>query len=156
MPSTVKVTVFQAQNLPIMDKKRRTTDAYVEIEVPGPDDTMMSRETEVVQGSLNPVWNEKFKFEVVDDSTLQDQTIQVILYDDNKMQQDKTIGSIRIDLNCLLNQGSTMLAKQQRQKQVCVCFDRTSPTQGPCICCTALLEFWCPCTVHTRCDLLLV
>lgn len=101
-----------------MDKKRKTTDAYVEITVPGPHEDVTA-ETDVFEGSLNPVWNKSFEFEVVDDSLLQDQTILFTLYDDNKLQQDKTIGSIRVDLNCLLMHGSTLLGDDQKQKQVC-------------------------------------
>eukprot|EP00750_Incisomonas_marina_P029976 INCI7249.2.p1 GENE.INCI7249.2~~INCI7249.2.p1 ORF type:complete len:1265 (+),score=217.26 INCI7249.2:432-4226(+) len=117
MPSTVIVHIERAQNLPIMDKKRQTTDAYVEVFVPGADPD--TKETEVFEGSLNPEWRESFKFEVVDDSLLQDQTILFTLYDDNKLQQDKTIGAIRVDLNCLLMHGSSLVGEDQKQRQVC-------------------------------------
>ena len=117
MPTTVFVTIRKAQNLPIMDKKRKTTDAYVEVTVPGAD--VETRETDAFFGSLHPVWNESFKFEVVDDSNLQDQTILFTLKDDNKLQQDKTIGAIRIDLNCLLMRGSRLIGEEQKQRQQC-------------------------------------
>jgi hypothetical protein len=66
MPSTIKVRVIEASNLPVMDRRSKLADPYVQVEFG--DST---RETRVRSKTLNPVWNEDFRWEVSNDVTLQ-------------------------------------------------------------------------------------
>ena len=68
MPSTVKIRVLAARDLPVMDRSSKLTDAFVEIRFG--DRTM---ETRTARKTLNPRWNEDFRFDVSDDSRLQDE-----------------------------------------------------------------------------------
>jgi Ca2+-dependent lipid-binding protein len=71
MPSLVKIRVERGRDLPVMDS-HEDTDAFVEIKL---DD--QSQKTSTCKRSLNPVWNEEIRFEVLDDSVLQDAPIEL-------------------------------------------------------------------------------
>ncbi|CAI2367364.1 unnamed protein product [Moneuplotes crassus] len=68
MLSKVTCEVKKAKNLPMMDRKRNTTDAYVEIH--WFDGSI--KKTNVIKGSLDPEWNESFSYEGIYDADLQD------------------------------------------------------------------------------------
>ena len=59
MPSTVRIHVGAARDLPVMDKTSKLTDAYVEVEVAG-----IEKKTAVCRKTLNPVWREDFEFSI--------------------------------------------------------------------------------------------
>jgi len=129
MPSTVKVRINGARNLPIMDGPSRanalvsgvlnlspSTDAYVsvtlgghsglvadyELEV-GPEKCFTAR-TRICRRTLHPVWDEEFRFEVADDTVLQDEPLIFKVCDSEAMREDESIGLVYIDLNPLLTQ----------------------------------------------------
>lgn len=72
MPCTVKVRVIEARNLPVMDRSSDLTDAYVELRF-----LDSVKKTEIRRKTLNPIWNEDFRFEVPQDSQLQDHPIKL-------------------------------------------------------------------------------
>lgn len=70
MPSELTINIYQAKNLPIMEKNRNTTDAYVIVKF---GDTI--KKTETKNNTLNPFWGWKYSIESIDDNKLQDNCI---------------------------------------------------------------------------------
>jgi hypothetical protein len=52
MPSELKCIIYEARNLPIMEKRRNTTDAYCEL-IFGKSEPIR---TETMYNNLNPKW----------------------------------------------------------------------------------------------------
>ena len=101
MPSIIKVRINSARNLP-------TSNAYVSVSLGGhadlishDKDSMSSlsyqRKT-VVKKSINPVWNEEFRFDVADDTLLQDEPLIVTVCNEH----GGALGLVYVDLNPLL------------------------------------------------------
>jgi C2 domain len=142
MPSTVKVRITGARNLPAMDGRplaassqaagvtglltpsafasgTPSTDAYVLVTLGGHAGLINDQEnstsvensseksytarTKVCRRTLNPVWDEEFRFEVADDTLLQDEPLIFKVYSDS-IGADESIGLVYIDLNPLLMQ----------------------------------------------------
>ena len=55
-----------------------------------------------IRKSLNPVWNEDFIFEVIDDSLLQDAPLELRVVDQD-LYSSELIGIVYIDLNPLIS-----------------------------------------------------
>lgn len=107
MGATVKIFIKQARNLPVMDRASNLTDAYVQLKF-GPS---FDEKTSVCKKTLNPVFNQTFRFEVTDVTYIQDNIIEFILWDSDIVSSDDIIGTIYIDANLLLmgsNGNSTM------------------------------------------------
>ena len=127
MPCTIKIRIHSARDLPIMDRKSKLTDAFVTIRfaptagAPQPNSSSSSSshhyhtthsshstqqhhkaETRIARRSLNPVWNEDFRFEVSDDVAVQEQLVECVVWDKDTYTADDPIGSVRVDLCCLL------------------------------------------------------
>jgi Ca2+-dependent lipid-binding protein len=98
MPCILKIRVLSCRDLPVMDKSAESTDAYVEVHF-GEYDTLR---TQVCKRSLNPVFNEDFRFEVSDDSELQNEPLEIKVYDYDTISSSDPIGTVMIDLNPLL------------------------------------------------------
>lgn len=100
MPSLIKIKVERGRDLPAVDKNNisaeKTTDAYVEIKL---DDQV--QRTSTCRKSDNPVWNEEFRFEVIDDSILQDAPVELKCMD-HDIYSSEVIGVVYIDLNPLI------------------------------------------------------
>eukprot|EP01135_Chromosphaera_perkinsii_P005613 Nk52_evm27s355 gene=Nk52_evmTU27s355 len=96
MPGILKVRVAMARDLPIMDRSSELTDAYVEVRYS--DDSFR---TNVCRKTLCPVWNTDFRFEV-DDEELQDEVLELRVYDYDTISADDAIGRVNIDLNPLI------------------------------------------------------
>jgi len=60
--------------------------------------------TKVCRRTLNPVWDEEFRFEVADDTLLQDEPLIFKVCDSESLGADESIGLVYIDLNPLLMQ----------------------------------------------------
>ena len=129
MPSTVKVRINGARNLPVMDGPTRagaavggilniapSTDAYVSVtlgghsglvadyELEGGPEKCFTARTKICRRTVNPVWDEEFRFEVADDTLLQDEPLIFKVCDSEAMREDESIGLVYIDLNPLLTQ----------------------------------------------------
>ncbi|KAL3314310.1 hypothetical protein Ciccas_007070 [Cichlidogyrus casuarinus] len=111
MPGLVKVKILSARNLPVMDRSTDLTDAFVELRL-GPT----TYKTEVVKQSLNPVWNTNwFCFEVslfltficikLSDEALQEESLQIRVFDHDTYSPHDPIGRVYFDLNPLLIKG---------------------------------------------------
>ncbi|PVU95741.1 hypothetical protein BB561_001631 [Smittium simulii] len=100
MPCLLKIKVFRARNLPSMDRKSLLADPYVEIRFSDAE----ALRTNICKKTLNPVWNEDFRLEVGDDSSLQDEPLELRVVDYDSITYDDLIGSVFFDLNVLLIQ----------------------------------------------------
>lgn len=97
MPATVKVKIFAARNLPIMDRTSFLTDAFVELRL---GNTMFK--TEVIRRTLNPEWkSDWFCFELSEES-LQEEALQVRVLDHDTYSAHDAIGRVYFDLTPLL------------------------------------------------------
>lgn len=162
MPSTVKVRVKAARNLPMPDTPRKpgvlmalpmtSRDPYVVVSLGGQHanaivgfmdevtemessnlmgnssssnnkkNTTSSRllssisatsrpgytaKTKVCRRTVCPVWDEEFRFDVSDDTLLQDEPLIFKVFDsDNTLLSDENIGQVYVDLNPLLTSQS--------------------------------------------------
>jgi Ca2+-dependent lipid-binding protein len=70
MPSELKVIIYSAKNLPVMEKSRNTTDAYCEVYFGKKQFT-----TVTIYDNLEPVWDEPFEFDNIDDEELQENVL---------------------------------------------------------------------------------
>ena len=92
MPCKLWISVLAARDLPIMDAKgkNRSTDAFVEVNVPG--SRKEEAKTGVCKRTVNPVWTDglgsEMVFEIIDDSKLQDSPVQFKVKDRNIMTDD--------------------------------------------------------------------
>ena len=144
MPSTIKVRIHSARNLPPMQGPLNlTTDAFVMISIGGHSSFISDYEdndfnngykssslfqpisgnsasninatssssktkhyrskTRVVRKSLNPKWEEEFRFDVSDDTLLQEEPLIFKVQDAaDVLSEHSCIGSVYVDLNPLL------------------------------------------------------
>lgn len=75
MPSLVKIRVVEGRDLPGMDRNLQGeafTDSYVDVIL----GKQHQHRTQTIRKTLNPVWEEEFRFEVVDDSFLQNTPLE--------------------------------------------------------------------------------
>ena len=99
MPSLLKVKIERARDLPVMDKNLQgdaSTDAYVVMSLDS-----KSQRTRTCRKSLNPAFNEEFRFEIVDDSILQDVPLELKVVDQD-LYSSELIGVVYIDLTPLI------------------------------------------------------
>jgi uncharacterized protein YbjQ (UPF0145 family) len=83
-----------------MDRKSGLTDAYVEVSFGD-----WSDKTSIAKHTLNPKWNQVFRVEVSDDNMLQELPVQLAVWDKDVVSDD-SIGTVVLDLNCLLRKGN--------------------------------------------------
>ncbi|KAG0266778.1 hypothetical protein DFQ27_009447 [Actinomortierella ambigua] len=98
MPCILKIKVIGARDLPVMDKASELTDAYVEVRFAD----FEAQRTTVCRKTLNPTWNEDFRFEVSDDADLQNEPLELKVLDYDAITANDSVGSVIIDLNPLL------------------------------------------------------
>ncbi|KAI8851467.1 C2 domain-containing protein [Chytridium lagenaria] len=82
-----------------MDRATELTDAFVELRFSDYDPVR----TQIARKTLNPVWNEDFRFEVSDDADLQNEPLEVKVMDYDQITYNDAIGTVFIDLNPLLS-----------------------------------------------------
>jgi hypothetical protein len=100
MPSLVKIRVVEGRDLPGMDRNLQGeafTDSYVEVIL----GKQHQHRTQTIRKTLNPVWEEEFRFEVVDDSFLQNTPLEFKVMDQN-ISSSELIGVVYVDLNPLI------------------------------------------------------
>ncbi|XP_070574364.1 synaptotagmin-10-like [Ptychodera flava] len=93
--SDLNVDVLQAENLPKMDFGG-SSDPYVKVFLI-PDEDRKLRQTQVQRRTLNPVWNETFKFPTTYDE-LQTKTLYFTVYDFDKFSRHDVIGEVKVIL----------------------------------------------------------
>ena len=97
MPSELKVIIYGAKNLPIMEKSRNTTDGYCEVYF-----GKNQYKTQTVYNNLEPRWDQAFEFDNIDDEELQENVLKILVIDEDVISRDDLIGSVFIDLSQLL------------------------------------------------------
>eukprot|EP00474_Spongospora_subterranea_P007795 CRZ08253.1 hypothetical protein [Spongospora subterranea] len=97
MPSTIKLRIVEARDLPVMDRKSGLTDAYVSMSFGEHTD-----KTPICRKTLHPKWDHLFRVDVPEDTVLQDEPIRLTILDKDIYSSDNTIGVVILDLNCLL------------------------------------------------------
>lgn len=84
MPCTIKIRLVEARGLPAMDRaSSKLSDAYVGITF-----ASFEAKSSVSKKTLNPKWDEEFRFDVADDSVLQSQPIEFKLMDHDVYTSD--------------------------------------------------------------------
>ena len=106
MPCILKVRIISARGLPIMDRTSELTDAYVEVKFGDFD----AQKTAVCKKSLNPNWNEDFRFEVSDDADLQNEPLELKIFDYDTITLNDPVGTVFVDLNPLLSTPDTQIS----------------------------------------------
>jgi uncharacterized protein YbjQ (UPF0145 family) len=81
-----------------MDRTSELADAYVELKF----SEFEPQRTQICRKTLNPTWNEDFRFEVSDDADLQNEPLELKVLDYDAVTADDPIGAVNIDLNSLL------------------------------------------------------
>ncbi|CAD5221182.1 unnamed protein product [Bursaphelenchus xylophilus] len=88
------VTILECRDLPAMDRNGMS-DPYVKLTlIP---DRKPKFETKIKRNSLNPVFNETFLFSL-NFNELQRKTLQIVVYDFDRLSKDDRIGQISIPL----------------------------------------------------------
>ncbi|GMH91611.1 hypothetical protein TL16_g12104 [Triparma laevis f. inornata] len=112
MPSVIKVRINSAHSLPLMDRSLTGntlfTDPYVTVTLGG--HSLRSHDksrtyvgkTEVKRRTTEPVWGEEFRFEVTDDTLLQNEPLVFKVWDSDNYKTDGSIGLVYVNLNPLL------------------------------------------------------
>ncbi|KAJ1510770.1 hypothetical protein HMI56_006183 [Coelomomyces lativittatus] len=98
MPSILKIRINCARDLPVMDRSSELADAYAELRFGDLD----PQRTEIAKKTLNPVWNQEFRFEISDDSMLQNEPLEIQILDYDAITANDAVGSVLIDLDPLL------------------------------------------------------
>ncbi|PAA82420.1 hypothetical protein BOX15_Mlig000471g3 [Macrostomum lignano] len=96
--SKLIVTVDSASNLPNVDTFG-ASDPYCIVEIKG-----LKSKTKVIDNDLNPVWKEKFEFDVGPPLTAEDKVI-ITVKDYEKIGSDKLLGMCEISLKDLVKGG---------------------------------------------------
>ncbi|XP_055349019.1 synaptotagmin-2-like [Paramacrobiotus metropolitanus] len=92
--STLMVSIREAANLPALDQCG-TSDPYVKVYLL-PDNTKY--ETKVQMKTLNPIFDETFRFTFLQETT-DEKTLVMVVYDFNRFSKDVPIGEVRLRLD---------------------------------------------------------
>ena len=100
--ASLKVTVHEARDLPVMDRTSGLADPYVLL-----THNSESHRTELIHTTRHPVWNANFKFELTNLIPLFEDPLEVRVYDHDIVTRDDLVGMVYIDLNVLLGGGGS-------------------------------------------------
>nr|CCC95015.1 predicted C2 domain protein [Trypanosoma congolense IL3000] len=95
--ATLKVTVHEARDLPVMDRTTGLADTYVVVKLNDIDYT-----TEIVHMTCNPVWNRVFRLDTPDLLVLQEDPLEVRVYDHDIFSRDDIVGHTFVDCNSMV------------------------------------------------------
>ncbi|CCD19484.1 C2 domain [Trypanosoma vivax] len=97
--ATLKVTVHEARDLPVMDRTTGLADPYVVVKL-----NDLEYATEIVRTSCHPVWNKVFRLDTPDLLVLQEDPLEVRVYDHDVFSRDDIIGHTFVDCNSMMLQ----------------------------------------------------
>lgn len=95
--ATLKVLLHEARDLPVMDRSTGLADTYVVLRL---DNLEFSSST--CTGTRFPVWNSDFRFDTADLLVLQEDPLEVRVYDHDILSRDSLVGCVNIDLNSFI------------------------------------------------------
>ncbi|SCU66606.1 putative C2 domain protein [Trypanosoma equiperdum] len=95
--ATLTVTVHEARDLPVMDRTTGLADTYVVVKL---DD--LEYTTDISRMSCHPVWNRVFRFDTPDLLVLQEDPLEVRVYDHDIFSRDDIVGHTFVDLNSMV------------------------------------------------------
>ena len=102
-PATLKITVLQARNLIAADRGG-TSDPYVRLHVG--DAMKESKKTKVVKKTLNPTFDETFRFRL--SSSQRQSTLTLECFDYDLLGADDSLGKFELDLESLVPEEETV------------------------------------------------
>lgn len=136
MPSKVKIKIFEARDLPIMDRNDASTDAYVVVTI----GDLEPKHTKTCRKSLNPIFNSDFSIEVLDDSILQNAPVEFKVMDQD-LYTSELIGVVYIDINPLIMRTAHGLDKDRVISGWFPLFDTVKGVRGSLHLMVALTDF---------------
>ncbi|KAK7195175.1 C2 domain containing protein [Novymonas esmeraldas] len=95
--ATLKVTVHEARDLPIMDRATGLADPYVVVKL---DD--MEHTTDIARRTRNPVWGHDFRFDTADLLVLQEDPLEIRVFDHDIISRDDIVGMVLVDCNSII------------------------------------------------------
>ena len=95
--ATLKVTVHEARDLPIMDRTTGLADPYVVVKL---DD--MEHTTDIARRTRNPVWAHDVRFDTADLLVLQEDPLEIRVYDHDIISRDDIVGMVLLDCNSII------------------------------------------------------
>eukprot|EP01018_Ginkgo_biloba_P031831 Gb_33902 [translate_table: standard] len=106
------VEVVDAHNLMPKDGQG-SASPFVEV-----DFDNQRRRTHTIEKDLNPIWNEKLEFHVNDPAKLQNQTVEVYVYNEKKSNHSRTfLGKVGIYGSSIVKQGEEVLQRFPLEKR---------------------------------------
>ncbi|KAG5509967.1 hypothetical protein GH5_07815 [Leishmania sp. Ghana 2012 LV757] len=103
--ATLKVTVHEARDLPIMDRSTGLADPYVVVKL---DD--MEHTTDIAHLTRNPVWEHDVRFDTADLLVLQEDPLEIRVYDHDIISRDDIVGMVLLDCNSIIYRASPVVS----------------------------------------------
>lgn len=103
--ATLKVTVHEARDLPIMNRTTGLADPYVVVKL---DD--MEHTTDIVHLTRNPVWEHDVRFDTADLLVLQEDPLEIRVYDHDIISRDDIVGMVLLDCNSIIYRANPVVS----------------------------------------------
>ncbi|CBZ32564.1 hypothetical protein, conserved [Leishmania donovani] len=103
--ATLKVTVHEARDLPIMDRATGLADPYVVVKL---DD--MEHTTDIAHLTRNPVWEHDVRFDTADLLVLQEDPLEIRVYDHDIISRDDIVGMVLLDCNSIIYRANPVVS----------------------------------------------
>ncbi|KAH7438352.1 hypothetical protein KP509_04G011700 [Ceratopteris richardii] len=107
----VVLEVFRANRL-VPKAGKGSASAFMEVEF---DNQRNQKKTKA--RDLNPVWNEKFVFNVTDACALKDEVIEIKVYNDKKITRGSFLGKVKIPYSSLPKEGKDSIVRYTLDKR---------------------------------------
>ncbi|GET86926.1 hypothetical protein, conserved [Leishmania tarentolae] len=103
--ATLKVTVHEARDLPIMDRATGLADPYVVVKL---DD--MEHTTDIAHRTRNPVWEHDVRFDTANLLVLQEDPLEIRVYDHDIISRDDIVGMVLLDCNSIIYRANPVMS----------------------------------------------
>eukprot|EP00796_Vickermania_ingenoplastis_P004291 gene4291-3107_t len=95
--ATLKVLLHEARDLPVMDRSTGLADTYVVLRLDSLEFT-----SPICTATRFPVWNSDYRFDTPDLLVLQEDPLEVRVYDHDILSRDPLVGFVNIDCNSFM------------------------------------------------------
>ena len=95
--SQLFITVENGRDLPAKDMFVKSSDPYCKLML-FPEHRKVAATTKIISKTLNPVWNQMFRFSLQKDQ-IKKQVLFLYVFDHNRFSEDDLIGEVRIRLD---------------------------------------------------------